>query len=240
MASRYARQLILPQIGEQGQKKLGKKKVLIAGIGGLGSVLSLYLAAAGIGQILIVDNDEVDISNLNRQIIHGEAFLGHPKVISAEKRLTDFNSSVKIIIKQERLTEDNIDSLVTGVDAILDGSDNYVTRQVLNRASIRYNIPFIFGGVKGFDGMVSAFIPGLTACFECIFSSPKSQKDHPHGVIGPTAGITGSIQAMEAIKVLLGIGGTLQNRLLRFSGFDMNFSTTNLIRKPDCHACGSL
>jgi molybdopterin/thiamine biosynthesis adenylyltransferase len=179
----------------------------------------------------------VEISNLNRQILHGKAFLGRPKVISAEKRLSDLNSSIRLITKQERITKDNIDSFVADVDLILDGTDNYDTRKVLNRASLRYGIPFIFGGVQGFDGMVSVFIPGHTACFECIFRPPESETKT--GVLGPAAGISASIQAMETIKVLLGIGQTLQNRLLRFSGLDMKFSTTSIAMNPDCPACGN-
>jgi len=238
---RYERQIILPQIGSEGQETLGKSSVLIAGAGGLGSISSLYLAAAGIGHILIADYDHVEKSNLNRQLLHTEASLGIKKVESAESRIKKLNSSIRITPVQKRLTADNIDSIIDDVDKvdiIVDACDNYKTRQVLNQASIRQNIPFVFGGVQGFNGMVSCFVPGRTPCFECIIKPPKKKADK--GIIGAAAGITASIQAMETIKLLLNLGtgaDRLENRLLRISGLDMKIKSTSLEPNPDCPVC---
>jgi molybdopterin/thiamine biosynthesis adenylyltransferase len=238
---RYERQIILPQIGSEGQATLGKASVLIAGAGGLGSISSLYLAAAGIGHILIADYDHVEKSNLNRQVLHSEASLGIKKVESAESRIKGLNSSIKITPVQKILTADNIDSIIDDVDKvdiIVDACDNYKTRQVLNQASIRHGIPFVFGGVQGFNGMVSCFVPRRTPCFECIIKPPKKKADK--GIIGAAAGITASIQAMETIKLLLNIGtgaDRLENRLLRISGLDMKIKSISLEPDPDCPVC---
>ncbi|MCP4022115.1 MAG: HesA/MoeB/ThiF family protein [Desulfobacteraceae bacterium] len=236
---RYARQIVLPRIGKQGQALLAEKTVFLAGAGGLGSILCLYLAAAGIGKILLADHDAVDITNLNRQILFGNASLGQPKVLSAKDRLKDLNPSVGVTPIQEEVTAGNIDALIKGADVILDGTDNYAARKILNRASLSHGLPFIFGGVKGFDGMVSVFIPGTTACFECIFLPPTSKEDQKPGIIGPAAGIAASIQAMEAIKLLLNIGQSLENRLVRISGLSMSVSTTTLTSNSNCPACGA-
>ncbi len=238
---RYERQIILPQIGSEGQETLGKSSVLIAGAGGLGSISSLYLAAAGIGHILIADYDHVEKNNLNRQLLHSEASIGIEKVKSAASRIKELNSSIQITPVQKRLTADNIDSIIDDVDKvdiIVDACDNYKTRQVLNQASIRYDIPFVFGGVQGFNGMVSCFVPGRTPCFECIIKPPKKKADK--GIIGAAAGITASIQAMETIKLLLNIGtgaDRLENRLLRISGLDMKIKSISLEPDPDCPVC---
>ena len=239
---RYERQIILPQIGSEGQETLGKSSVLIAGAGGLGSISSLYLAAAGIGHILIADYDHVEKSNLNRQVLHSETSIGIEKVKSAASRIKELNSSIKITPVQKKLTADNIDSIlnqvVNKIDIIVDACDNYKTRQILNQASIRHGIPFVFGGVQGFNGMVSCFIPGSTPCFECIIKPPNKRADK--GIIGAAAGITASIQAMETIKLLLNIGtgaDRLENRLLRISGLDMKIKSISLEPDPDCPVC---
>ncbi len=235
---RYARQILLPQIGSKGQQALGKSSVLIAGAGGLGSISSLYLAAAGVGHIIIADHDHVEESNLNRQLLHSETSLGIEKVKSAANRLQELNSSIKITPVQKKLNAKNIDLLVKKIDIIVDACDNYKTRQILNRASIRHDIPFIFGGVQGFNGMVSCFIPGRTPCFECIVKPPKNKIDK--GIIGAVAGITASIQTMETIKLLLNIGSRadrLENRLLKISGLDMKIKSISLEPDPDCRVC---
>ena len=239
---RYARQVILPQIGSEGQEKLGKASVLIAGAGGLGSISSLYLAAAGVGHIIIADNDHVEESNLNRQLLHSEKSLGIEKTRSAAIRLTELNSSIKITSLQAKMTRQNIDSIAKQVDIIVDATDNYNTRQILNRASLKYNIPFVFGGVQGFDGMVSCFVPGRTPCFECVIPCPKKENSGP-GIIGATAGIAASIQAMETIKLILNIGTSedrLENRLLRISGLDMKIKSISLEPDPECTACSDV
>jgi len=237
---RYIRQTILPEIGPDGQEALACACVLIAGVGGLGSITCLYLAAAGIGHIKIADGDVVELSNLNRQIIHSEAFLGQPKTISAAIRIKALNSHVRVTPVQERITHFNIDGLLKDVNIIVDGSDNYETRQVLNRASLRHGLPFVYGGVQGFNAMVSSFIPGQTACFECIVRGPGIPSDTSPGIIGPTAGIAASFQAMETIKLILGIGKTLKNRMLRISGLDMRLHSLKLVPNPECKACGRI
>ncbi len=238
-ARRYERQICLPQIGEQGQNKLSKTSVLIVGAGGLGSISSLYLAAAGIGNITIIDNDDVEITNLNRQILHNEASIGKPKTFSAAQRIKELNSSIKVYPIQKRLDSDNIRSLIKGINIIIDATDNYKTRQIINRISIENKLPWVFGGVQGFEGMVTSFIPGLTPCFECIIPRPE-RSAHTPGIIGPTAGIIASIQAMEAIKLILNIGKSLKNTLLKISGLDMRIQTLTLSKNPDCPACSQI
>ncbi|MFA5904924.1 MAG: HesA/MoeB/ThiF family protein [Desulfobacula sp.] len=237
---RYRRQTILPEIGPEGQEQLAKACVLIAGAGGLGSVTALYLAAAGLGHIKIADNDVVELSNLNRQIIHSEAFLGQPKTVSAAIRIKALNSHVRVTPVQTRITHDNIDGLLKDVNIIVDGSDNYETRQVLNRASMRHNLPFVYGGVQGFNAMVSSFVPGQTPCFECIVTGAGVPSDKSPGIIGPAAGIAASFQAMETIKLILELGKPLKNRMLRISGLDMRIHSLKLVLNPDCKACGRM
>jgi adenylyltransferase/sulfurtransferase len=237
---RYTRQIKLPQIGPSGQEKLAGARVLIAGAGGLGSLSSLYLAAAGVGHLIIADHDHVELSNLNRQLVHSEATLGNPKVVSASQRLGQLNSAIQVTPVQLRIDQGNIDGLLEGVDLIVDGCDNYPTRKVLNRAALHHNLPWIFGGVMGFDGMISSFVPG-SVCFECILQDPDTIKPgtppHNNGILGATAGMIASIQAMEAVKLLLAIGTPLTNRLVRISGLDMRITTATLTPNPDCRAC---
>lgn len=237
---RYIRQTILPEIGPEGQGKLAKACVLIAGVGGLGSVSALYLAAAGIGHIKIADSDVVELSNLNRQVIHSEAFLGQPKTISAAIRIKALNSHVRVTPVQTRISHDNIDELLKDVNIIVDGSDNYETRQVLNRASMRHGLPFVYGGVQGFNAMVSCFVPGQTACFECIVTGAGIPSDTGSGIIGPAAGIAASFQAMETIKLIIELGKPLKNRMLRISGLDMRLHSLKLVPNPECKACGKI
>jgi molybdopterin/thiamine biosynthesis adenylyltransferase len=257
---RYARQIKLPQIGRGGQEKLAKASVLITGVGGLGSLSSLYLAAAGVGRLIIADQDHVELSNLNRQLLHSEASLGKPKVASGSQRLVQLNSTIAVTPIQVKIDHGSIDALLEGVDLIVDGCDNYPTRKVVNRACLRHGLPWVFGGVQGFDGMISSFVPGSSPCFECILQDPdkpdlntaiqnRSKPDTfipniskpvtspDNGILGATAGMIASIQAMEAIKLLLDIGTPLTNRLIRISGLDMRITTTALTRNPDCMAC---
>jgi adenylyltransferase/sulfurtransferase len=238
MDERYIRQTILPEIGPEGQDTLARAGVLIAGVGGLGSGTALYLAAAGIGHIKLADSDSVDLSNLNRQIIHSETFLGQPKTISAAIRMKALNSTVRVTPVQTRITHANIDALLDDVDIIVDGSDNYETRQVLNRASLRHGLPFVYAGVRGFDAMISSFIPGRTPCFECIVTGGDAPSDRRPGIVGPATGMAASFQAMETLKLILGIGKSLENRLIRVSGLDMRIHCVNLIPNPQCKACG--
>lgn len=236
---RYLRQTILPRIGPKGQARLAKACVLIAGAGGLGSASALYLAGAGIGHIKIVDHDAVEISNLNRQILHSEMSLGQPKVVSAADRLNRFNSCIQVTGFCEQITHKSISTMLKGVDIIVDGCDSYETRQVLNRASLNHHLPYVYAGVNGFDAMFSCFVPEQTACFECIFSGNAPPPEHPTGVIGAAAGLAGSIQAMETVKLLLNIGTPLKNRLMRISGLDMRCHCMELTPHPACRACSS-
>ena len=239
-SDRYARQIKLPQIGATGQERLAGSTVLIAGAGGLGSLSALYLAAAGVGHLIICDHDHVEISNLNRQLLHAETFLRKPKVVSAANRLGQLNSSIRITPAQVRLDHGNIDGFLEGVTLVVDGCDNYQTRQVINRACLRHNLPWVFGGVQGFDGMISSFVPGSSPCFECIIPDPATKPGAPspdNGILGASAGMIASIQAMEAVKLLLDIGTPLANRLIRIAGLDMRITTTQLTPNPDCRVC---
>lgn len=235
---RYLRQTLLPGIGPDGQSRLANACVLIAGAGGLGSASAFYLAGAGIGHIKIVDHDTVEISNLNRQILHADTALGQPKVVSAADRLKAFNPGIQVTGLCERITHDTITAMLEGVDVIVDGCDSYDTRQVLNRASLAFRLPYVYAGVNGFDAMVSCFVPGQTPCFECLFSGNAQTSDQPLGVMGAAPGLAGSIQAMETVKLLLDIGRPLKNRLLRISGLDMRCHCMDLTPNPACPACG--
>ncbi|MBI5589100.1 MAG: HesA/MoeB/ThiF family protein [Deltaproteobacteria bacterium] len=237
-AIRYNRQLILPEIGPQGQIKLKQARVLIAGIGGLGSVSAYYLAAAGIGLIRVADRDHVEAGNLNRQILHGTGDIGKPKTLSALEKLRNLNPHCNIEPIQEIISDENILDMAEGCTVILDGTDNLKTRKILNRASIQKNIPYIYGGVNGFTGMVTTFVPGRTPCLECFFSWGDAGQDKPIGIIGPVPGVIASIQSLEAIKLVLGIGGLLTKKLLYFNGMDMTFRKIEMEKNPDCPVCG--
>ncbi|HOP85599.1 MAG TPA: HesA/MoeB/ThiF family protein [Syntrophorhabdaceae bacterium] len=234
---RYKRQIIIPAISKNGQKKLKKSKIFIAGFGGLGSISSQYLVAAGIGSIKIIDKDVVDISNLNRQIIHWTDDLGKEKTVSGLYKLKKLNPHCNIEAITTELNETNAFDLIGDAHIIVDATDNIKTRKILNKISIARSIPFIYGGVDSFNGMVTTFIPPDTACFDCIF--PKDvKKTETVGVIGPAPGVIASIQAMEAIKIILGIEGTLKGRLLYFSGMDMEFKELIIEKNPECPTCG--
>ncbi len=237
-AIRYHRQLILPEIGLQGQIRLKQARVLIAGAGGLGSVSAYYVAAAGVGSLRIADADCVEAGNLNRQIIHGTGDIGKPKTRSAVEKLRDLNPHCDIEAIQEIISDETILDMADGCSVIIDGTDNLKTRKVLNRASILKCIPFIYGGVDGFIGMVSTFIPGRTPCLECFFSRDNGN-NKPIGIIGPVPGVIASIQSLEAIKLILGIGELLTNNLLLFNGMDMTFRKIEMEKNPDCPVCGS-
>jgi adenylyltransferase/sulfurtransferase len=234
---RYRRQIIIPFIGEEGQMKLKKSTVFIAGAGGLGSVSTYYLTACGVGKLIIVDKDSVEMTNLNRQILHWTEDVGRKKIDSAKEKLSRLNPNVNIEVVEAEITEENVLSLIGGADILVDALDNIETRRVLNRASVMKGVPYVFGGVEGLNGMVSTFVPKETGCFECVF--PKQFKiSEEIGVVGPTPGIVGSIQAMEVIKLILGIEGTLKNRLLFFCGSDMSFREIRFERNRGCKVCG--
>lgn len=237
--TRYRRQIIMPAIGEEGQLMLKNATVFIAGAGGLGSISAYYLVAAGVGKIIIADRDCVELSNLNRQIIHWTDDLGKPKVESAKRKLVNLNPNVNIEVRQIEIDEQNVSSLVAGSMVIVDALDNLSTRRILNKAAVIHRIPYVFGGVEGLNGMITTFFPGETACFECVFPVSK-KKNEEIGVIGPTPGVIASLQAMETIKVILNMQGTLKNRLLFFSGEDMTFREIRLERNVACKVCGCI
>jgi adenylyltransferase/sulfurtransferase len=234
---RYDRQIMLPEIGEKGQVKLQQTRVLIAGAGGLGSPVALYLAAAGIGTLRIVDNDRVSLSNLNRQILHGDADIDKLKVDSAQERLGQLNSQIVIEKITETITAENAAELTNGCNLMVDALDNIETRFILNRASVMHGIPFVHGGVSGFEGRAMTIIPGKSACLRCMHRGPAPPPSK-FPVIGVAPGVIGAVQATEAIKVLLNIGKPLLNRLLVYDGFNLTCREFKIKRNPECDHCG--
>jgi molybdopterin/thiamine biosynthesis adenylyltransferase/rhodanese-related sulfurtransferase len=241
-AQRYSRHLLIPEIGERGQLKLLASKVLLIGAGGLGSPAALYLAAAGVGTIGIVDSDVVDATNLQRQILHNTERLGRSKVASARETLNALNPDVNVVGYEERLTADNIDRIIAGYDVIVDGADNFPTRYLLNDASVKHRIPVVHGSIYRFEGQVTVFKPFEGPCYRCLFHQPPPPELAPScaeaGVLGVLPGIVGSIQANEAIKLLLGIGEPLVGRYLLFDALDETFREVKLRRDPLCPVCG--
>ncbi|MBN1106329.1 MAG: HesA/MoeB/ThiF family protein [Deltaproteobacteria bacterium] len=235
---RYDRQIMIPEIGEQGQERLKRAKVLIAGAGGLGSPIAIYLAAAGTGTIRIVDHDRVDVSNLNRQVLHWEKDKGVAKVLSGVEKLKGLNPYVNVETVEQTIAEGNIAELAEGFDAIVDAMDNLPTRYLLNKAAIDRNIPFFHGAVRGFEGRVMTVIPGETACLRCMYRGPVPEEKFP--VVGVTPALVGTIQATEVIKYIVGTGELLANRLLVYDGLDMKFTEFKVKRNPDCDHCGHL
>jgi len=234
---RYDRQIMIGEIGQEGQEKLKRSRVVIAGTGGLGSPIAIYLTAAGIGMIRLIDHDQVALSNLNRQILHWEEDIGRKKVDSARTKLRNLNRAVEIEAIAETVTEGNVSKLVNGCDVIVDAMDNLPTRYILNRCAIEKNIPFFHGAVNGFEGRVMTILPGKTACLRCMYRGPVPQEKFP--VIGVAPAVIGVIQATEVIKYLLGIGRLLTNRLLIYDGLKVTFSEFTVNKNPDCDHCGS-
>ena len=235
---RYDRQIMIGEIGEEGQEKLKRSRVFIAGAGGLGSPIAIYLTAAGVGTIRMVDHDQVALSNLNRQVLHWEEDVGRKKVDSARTKLRNLNRAVEIEAIAETITEVNVSKLVSGCHVIVDAMDNLPTRYVLNRCAVENSLPFFHGAVNGFEGRVMTVIPGKTACLRCMYRGPVPQEKFP--VIGVAPAIIGTIQATEVIKYLLGIGKLLTNRLLIYDGLKVTFSEFTINKNPDCDQCGSL
>jgi molybdopterin-synthase adenylyltransferase len=238
---RYNRQLIIPDIGKEGQRKIRAAKVFVAGIGGLGSISSYYLAAAGIGRLKIVDRDTVDHSNLNRQIIHWTENIGEGKTESGSRKLKALNPYCEIEAIWDEINEKNYLTLVGDCDLIVDAMDNMAARRLLNIASIKKRIPYIYGGVYQLDGLVTTFIPGKTPCLECVFPIDRSESSAvPPGILGAVPGVISSIQTIEAIKIITGIDGLLTGRLLCFSGYDMTFREFKITKNANCPVCGTV
>lgn len=243
-AERYARQLQLPQVGEAGQAKLAAARVALLGAGGLGAPASLYLAAAGVGLITLIDDDRVERSNLHRQVIHADARVGMYKTESARIALSALNPRVRIEIRNERLQADNVERLLADHDLVIDGADNFPARYLVAAASWRLGLPMVYGAVERFTGQVSVFDPRRTdsPCYRCLFPEPPAAADAPNcseaGVLGVLPGIVGLLQATEALKLILGIGEPLVGRLLNFDALGMRFKETRLPRDPGCPGCG--
>jgi molybdopterin/thiamine biosynthesis adenylyltransferase/rhodanese-related sulfurtransferase len=241
--ARYSRHALIPEVGERGQLKLLDSTVLLVGAGGLGSPAGLYLAAAGVGTIAIVDADVVDESNLQRQVLHSMASIGMPKTESAKQRIEELNPDVHVVTYRERLTSENIDRLLEGVDVIVDGTDNFPTRYLLNDASLRHRIPVVHASIFRFEGQLTVFQPYEGPCYRCLFPQPPPPELAPScaegGVLGVLPGIMGSLQASEALKLLLGIGEPPTGRLILFDALDTSFHEVRLRRDPDCPVCGT-
>ena len=239
---RYSRHLLLPEVGDVGQAKLLASKVLLLGAGGLGSPAALYLAAAGVGTIGLVDADVVDVSNLQRQILHATSRAGTPKVESATKAINDLNPDVKVVSFQERLTSENVDRIFSAFDIIVDGCDNFPTRYLVNDASVFHRKPVVHGSIFRFDGQVTTFVPFSGPCYRCLYPEPPPAHLAPScqeaGVLGILPGVVGTIQATEAIKLILGRGEPLVGRLLTYDSLKMKFRELKLRRDPSCPVCG--
>ena len=241
---RYSRHLLLPNVAEAGQAKLLDAKVLLIGAGGLGSPAALYLAAAGVGTIGIIDDDVVDASNLQRQVIHTTDRIGAPKVDSARQTIEALNPDVTVQAIEDRMTPENIFDIIDGYDVIVDGSDNFATRYLLNDATVLKKIPVVHGSIFRFDGQVTVLDPrdDASPCYRCLFPSPPPPELAPNcaeaGVLGVLPGLIGMIQATEAIKLVLGIGEPLVGRLLMVDALSMDFRTLRVKRSPSCPMCG--
>ena len=240
--ARYSRQLILPEIGVKGQQRLTSASVLIVGAGGLGCPSALYLAAAGVGTIGLIDEQVVELSNLHRQILHTSADIGRPKSESAKAQLEARQPAVRVVAMSDRLTVANVRTLVRSYDLVLDGSDNFPTRYLVNDGCVLEGRPLVYGGVIEFEGQLMTIVPGTSACLRCVFPEPPAAGAIPScqeaGVLGSAAGVVGSLMAHEGLKLLLGIGKLLVNRLLVFDGKTSRFREVGVRRDEACAVCG--
>jgi adenylyltransferase/sulfurtransferase len=240
--ARYSRHLIMPEVGMEGQKRLKASSVLLIGAGGLGSPLGLYLAAAGVGRIGLVDFDVVDFSNLQRQVLHGTADVGRPKLASAKERLQAINPEVLLDLYETRLSSANALDIVRPYDVIIDGTDNFPTRYLVNDACVLLGKPNVYGSIFRFDGQASVFYPGKGPCYRCLYPEPPPPGEVPScaegGVLGILPGLIGCIQATEAVKLLLGQGSPLVGRLLLYDALQMSFREFRVRRNPRCPICG--
>jgi molybdopterin/thiamine biosynthesis adenylyltransferase len=243
-AERYSRHLLLPEVGAAGQVRLGRARVALIGAGGLGSPAALYLAAAGVGTLTLVDDDKVDKSNLQRQVLHADARVGMAKTESARQTLASLNPRVRIELREQRLRAANVEDLIGGHDVVIDGADNFPTRYLLDAACRQLKLPLVYGAVHRFTGQVSVFDARRddSPCYRCLFPEPPAAEDAPNcaeaGVLGVLPGIIGLLQANEAIKLILGVGTTLVGRLLCFDALAAGFRELRLRRDPHCPGCG--
>jgi len=235
--TRYGRQILYPGFGREGQEKLKRSHVVVAGLGGLGTSASIYLACAGVGHITLVDCGRVELSNLNRQILYCEEDIGEEKPSSTARKLAKLNSSIKVTPLFERVTEDNVRDIIGGAHVVIDGMDNFETRFILNSACVAEKIPFIHGGIYGLFGEITTIIPGKTPCFACIYPAiPEKKEILP--VFGVTPALIAILQVTEAIKLLAGFGNLLTNRMLYINGEGMEFTIADLTKRPECKVCG--
>jgi molybdopterin-synthase adenylyltransferase len=241
---RYSRHILLKEIGTKGQESLLAAKILLIGAGGLGSPTLLYLAAAGIGTIGIVDNDVVELSNLQRQIIHFTKDIGRSKVESAEEKIHAVNPEVIVKTYFQHLNAENISDIIQKYDFIIDGTDDFPTKFLINDACVSAGIPFSHGGILEFDGQTMTVLPGRSACYRCVFKKPPpadiAYACSRAGVLGAVAGILGTIQATEVLKYVTGVGKLLTNTLLTFNAINMDFRKINVLQQSDCAVCGQL
>jgi len=236
----YSRQMVLPELGRRGQDKLRRSKVAIVGLGGLGSASALYLALAGVGYLRLVDQDTVELNNLHRQVLYSLDNLRYPKVEAATQRIQQINPNLKIEPIPENVGEDNVEEVVKGMDCVVDGLDNMRTRYLINRTCAKHQIPYVFGAAIGIEGNLSVFAPPETPCLECILPELDDSQlptCQTRGVLGTTTGIIGTMQAMESVKLLAGIGEPLKGKLMVCDFRDMYFTKINIFKRPDCPAC---
>ncbi|MEM2926210.1 MAG: HesA/MoeB/ThiF family protein [Candidatus Bathyarchaeia archaeon] len=235
----YDRQLRMPGLGIEGQKKLKGSLAVVAGIGGLGCPASLYLTAAGFGRVKIIDKDVVELSNLNRQVLHWHHDIGSFKAKSAEEKLRRLNPYVRVTGVVAKIDEKNVGSLIEGADVVIDGQDNYKTRFLLNDACIRHRIPFIHAAVQGFNGQLMTIVPGKGPCLRCLFPSPPIETK-PFPILGATSALMAALQVLEAIKIVAKIGTPMIGKLLIFEGEDTRFEEVPIMRNPECSTCGKI
>ncbi len=239
---RYSRHIMLSEIGVSGQKRLLEAKVLVVGLGGLGSAASYYLAAAGVGRLGLIDSDVVEISNLQRQILYSTSSIGMPKTVSAEKALLSLNPDVEIATYQERLTSENAVRIIRNYDIVVDACDNLPTRYVMNDVCQMENKPYVHGSIFQFEGRATVFLPGGSPCYRCLYPDLPPADMMPGtqdiGLLGVLPGVIGIIEATEAIKLILGIGRTLAGRLLIYDALEMEFQELDVNKDPDCSVCG--
>jgi molybdopterin/thiamine biosynthesis adenylyltransferase len=236
--ARYERQILYTDFGVEGQKKLKRSHVVVAGLGGLGCSASLYLTCAGIGHVTLIDCDRVELSNLNRQILHYEEDIGEGKPFSAAQKLAKLNSLIEVTPVFNEITEHNAREIIKGANLVIDGMDNIKTRFILNKACVAEGIPFVHGGVNGLFGEVTTIIPGRTPCLACIFPEVP-QKKGVFPVFGVTPALIAILQVTEAIKLLAGFGSLLTGKMLYFNGETMDFTFTNLVKNQNCEICGT-
>jgi adenylyltransferase/sulfurtransferase len=238
---RYNRQLILPEVGPEGQKKIAQAKVFIVGAGGLGSPVGYYLTAAGVGTLAIIDSDDVDLSNLQRQIAHSVKTLGKPKVESAKNQFKSLNPDVHVITIKQRLTKDNILNFISDYDIVVDCSDNFPTRFLVNDACVMVKKPLVTGAISGFDGQVTVVIPGDGPCYRCLFEEPPPPGALPSpqevGLLGVIPGVIGTLQAAEVLKCIIGRGEILKGELLIYDALKSAFRKVKVPKNPECSIC---